>query len=935
MKSRPHNSLSRKLLRVVLGVQMLVAIATLGSAAGVNLRQEQRRSKEIEAQVRESIKSKADVMVDNHALAMRSLALDLALTDMQKLVEHAVAADRDVIYGAFVSAEGVPWAYSSPTLPTGGSEDVLKRSSELSLVPNSWKSVVPRQREVDLFGQRIVEVSRPVTNEGEVLGVIYYGFTTAPLVKALAQVRAESRSALTTTLSLIALGAMLSTFIGFVLVRRASSRIARPLATLTDAAESIASGTKGVRVQVHTDDELEVLAAAFNQMQQANEDAMDQLSRAMEAALEASRLKGEFLANMSHEIRTPMNGIIGISKLMLKLPLEGKLRRYAETIETSANSLMTIINDILDFSKMEAGKYTLQSLEFDPGVLLQEVAELQSGRAWDKGVELVCRRAPDVPAFVIGDPDRYRQILNNLVGNAVKFTDQGEVFVDLVVEERRGDSLILRTVVQDTGIGISEGAQAKLFDAFSQLDGSSVRRHGGTGLGLAISKHLAELMGGKVGLKSEPGVGSSFWFTIEVQRSETTARRDMTKFPEGTRAIVVEANRRWARIIQEHMEAWGMSCDVVQDGRPALDRLKSASGAQPYGIAVVGAQLRDIGIESFVRELRALPEAKKLPLIVLTQLGANAPLSEVEAEVAGQLAKPLRLSELYNCIQGVFCGGTQGSRAPRALARPSKTARGRLLVVDDNETNQYVANELATQAGFDVDIACNGEEAVAKVKAGRYAAVLMDCQMPIMDGYTATRLIREWEGDGRHTPIIALTAHAMVGERDKVVAAGMDDYLSKPLKPHTLEHMLARYVREAPAAMVRPAEAEAEAEAVELDPSLSRGAGLCELFIKHAPRTLTALEAALALGDANAARESAHKLKGSCLVVGAGLAAETACSTQHAAESGDLDSARQHGAELRTLIERVVLLLQRELAETRPAIAKARGSSPPPAEAGT
>ena len=192
MKSRPRNSLSRKLLRVVLGVQMLVAVATLGSAAGVNLRQEQRRSKEIEAQVRESIRSKADVMVDNHALAMRSLALDLALTDMQKLVEHAVAADRDVIYGVFVSAEGVPWAYSSPTLPTGGSEDLLKRSSELSLVPNSWKSGVPRQREVDRFGQRIVEVSRPVTNEGEVLGVIYYGFTTAPLVKALAQVRAPS-----------------------------------------------------------------------------------------------------------------------------------------------------------------------------------------------------------------------------------------------------------------------------------------------------------------------------------------------------------------------------------------------------------------------------------------------------------------------------------------------------------------------------------------------------------------------------------------------------------------------------------------------------------------------------------------------------------------------------------------------------------------------
>jgi signal transduction histidine kinase/CheY-like chemotaxis protein/HPt (histidine-containing phosphotransfer) domain-containing protein len=932
MKARPRNSLNRKLLRLVLGVQVLVAIATLGSAAAVNLRQEQRRSREIEAQVRENMRSKANAMVDNHALAMRGLALDLAFTDMQKLVEHAVAADRDVVYGVFVSAEGVPWAYSSPTLPVGGSQDFSKQSAELSLVPKSWAKGVPGQREVDRFGERIVEVWRPVMNEGEILGVIYYGFTTAPLVKALAQVRAESRSARTATLSLIALGSLLSTLIGFVLVSRASSRIARPLAKLTEAADAIASGAKGVRVEVHTDDELEVLAGAFNQMQEANEEAMDQLSRAMEAALEASRLKGEFLANMSHEIRTPMNGIIGISKLMLRMPLEGKLRRYTETIETSANSLMTIINDILDFSKMEAGKYTLQSLDFDPGVLLQEVAELQSGRASDKGVELVCRRAPDVPGFVIGDPDRYRQILNNLIGNAVKFTDQGEVFVDLSVDEQRSDSLVLRTVVQDTGIGISEGAQAQLFEAFSQLDGSSVRRHGGTGLGLAISKHLVELMGGKIGLKSDLGVGSSFWFTMEVKRSETPARRKIPKFPDGTRAIVVEANRRWARIIQEHLEAWGLRCDVVQDGRPALDRLKGTT-EQSYDFAVVGAQLRDIGIEAFVRELRALPGAKKLPLILLTQLGANAPLSEVEAEVAGQLAKPLRLSELYNCIQGVFHRGMTSSGRPTAAEPTAKTGRGRLLVVDDNETNQYVAMEQATAAGFDVDIARHGEEAVEKIKVGRYAAVLMDCQMPVMDGYTAARLIRQWEGNERHTPIIALTAHAMVGERDKVMAAGMDDYLSKPLKPHTLEHMLARYIGEETAAA--PPAPEGDTAAVELDPSIPRAIGLSELFIKHAPRTLKTLEDALAASDATAAREAAHKLKGSCLVVGAGLAAEVAYSAQRTAESKDLDAARRHASELRTLLDRVLSLLEREIAEKRRPAKPTRSTPPSPAEAGT
>jgi signal transduction histidine kinase/CheY-like chemotaxis protein/HPt (histidine-containing phosphotransfer) domain-containing protein len=932
MNTRARTSLNRKLLRLVLGVQFLVAIATLGSAVAVNLRQEKLRLKEIEAQVQESIAAKANVMVSSHALAMRGMVLDHAFMDMQKLVEHGVAADRDVVYGVFVASDGAPWAYSSPTLSSGEPQQFIEPLSALSLKQDSWKSNAPSRREVNRFGQRIIEVSRPVMDDGEVLGVIYYGFSTAPLAKALAQVRAESRTSLETTLSLLVLAVILSTLVGFLLVSRASSRIVRPLGTLTRAADSIASGAKGVRVQVNTDDELEVLASAFNQMQEANEKTMDQLSRAMEAALEAARLKGEFLANMSHEIRTPMNGVIGMSKLILRMPLDSKLRRYAETIETSANSLMTIINDILDFSKMEAGKYTIQSVKFDVGVLLQEVAELQSSRAWEKGVELVCRRAPDVPQLVIGDPDRYRQILNNLVGNAVKFTDQGEVFVDASVEEMREKSLLLRTVVQDTGIGIGESAQAKLFDAFSQVDGSSVRRHGGTGLGLAISKHLVELMGGKIGVKSEISVGSSFWFTIELERAEASDERPKRGFPDRKRALIVEANRRWARIIQEHLEAWGMSAEVHQDGQPVLQRLRQSGDAEAYDVAVVGAQLRDISIESFVRELRTLPAAKKLPLIVLTQLGANASLSEVEGEVSAQLAKPLRLSDLYNCIQEAFSGRGRAKGVKGKLELPKKSGRGRLLIVDDNETNQYVASEQVMQAGFEADIASNGEEAVAMVKANRYDAVLMDCQMPIMDGYTATRLIREWEGDGRRIPILALTAHALVGERDKVLAAGMDDYLSKPLRPQLLERMLERYVGNGP---VAPAPSEpAAVSSKELDPEITRSARLCELFILHAPQTLSELDAALAAGDAVGARASAHKLKGSCVVVGAGLLADSAYAAQHCAESGDLDGARRHAHQLHQGLPRIVALLERERSEMQSAAVGATANQPLIAEVG-
>jgi len=679
---------------------------------------------------------------------------------------------------------------------------------------------------------------------------------------------------------------------------------------LTAAAENIATGQTGVRVDVRTDDELQVLGQAFNHMQEANEDALQRLRAAMEAALEASRLKSEFLANMSHEIRTPMNGVIGMIRLILKMPLEGKLRRYAETVDASASALMTIINDVLDFSKMEAGKYTLQSVPFDPGVVLQEAAELLSNRALDKRLELVYRRAPNVPQVVTGDPDRYRQIINNLVGNAIKFSDHGEVFVDLTLDEADESSYVLRTVVQDTGIGISPEDQAKLFSAFSQVDGSMVRRYGGTGLGLAISKRLVEMMGGKIDVVSERGVGSKFWFTIRVNRSAAPTR-SLAPLPDGRKALVVEASRRWARIIEEHMVAWGLKCEVFQDGRPALERLQQG---EKFDVAVIGAQLHDLSIEAFVKELRALPVAKELPLIVLTQLGTTATLTEVEKEVAAQVSKPLRLSELYDCIVGAFAGGHLRSPGPRPRQRSVQNRGKRILIVDDNDINQFVAVEQVEQAGFDADVASNGEQAVERAKAGKYAAILMDCQMPIMDGYAATRAIRDWEGGRVHTPIIALTAHAMAGERDKVLAAGMDDYLSKPLRPHSLERMLERYVGEEQDVLSVAENGEGREQSVpELDMTIDRSPRLVSLFISRVPENLAELEAVLALADCRRVREKAHKLKGSCLAVGAGLMAREAEALQFEAERDDLGKAAAHLKTLTEQYDRVHALLRNEL----------------------
>jgi signal transduction histidine kinase/CheY-like chemotaxis protein len=799
MPRSTRHSLKQKLLRMVFAVLFCIAGSTLALVAWLNTQAEHRHLREIETVVRNSIAAKASMLVDNHALALRGLVSDNAFTDVSRLVERAVRRDKDILYGLFIAADGKPWAYASASTKAFSEHEqqaALAHWQEVPLPGDAWKSTKTTQRHVQVFGQDVFEAAGPVIDDGALLGTIRYGFSTEPLRGALARVRNESQRTLRVTLSWIGCSILVCTLMGFFLVSRASATIVRPLESLTQAAEGIAAGQTGVRVNVETDDELQLLGQAFNHMQQANEEAILRASTAMEAALESSRLKSEFLANMSHEIRTPMNGVLGMIRLILKMPLDDKLRRYAETVDKSAAALMTIVDDVLDFSKMEAGKYDLQSVSFDPGVVLQEAAELLANRAFDKRLELIYRRAPNIPQLIMGDPDRYRQILNNLVGNAIKFTDHGEIFIDLTLDEvirdahDSRDSYVLRTKVQDTGIGISPEDQSKLFNAFTQVDGSMMRRYGGTGLGLAISKRLSELMGGEIGLVSERGVGSTFWFTMRVRLSDAPAPAPRAAWPDGRRALVVEENHRWCLVIQEHMVAWGLHCDVYQNGRSALAQLQQG---EFYDIAVVDAQLRDMSIEAFVKELRASPGAKELPLVVLTQLGIAAALNEVEKEVVAQVAKPLRLSELYESMARAFTRGSLRTAGPRARPRAVRNSGKRVLVVDDNEINQLVAVEQVEQAGFEVDVADDGEQALARVKAGQYAVILMDCQMPVMDGYAATRAIRAWEGSDARTPIIALTAHAMAGERDKVISAGMDDYLTKPLRPNTLERMLERY----------------------------------------------------------------------------------------------------------------------------------------------
>ncbi len=922
-------TLKRRLLNIILGVLTLVALSILGLVSLLNLKTEQQRLRFIEQQTVTHIESKARVLVDSHTLALRGLVADNVFTDVKSLIQRAVADDPDIVYGLFVGADGRPWAYASPTQTARGAAPDVANLGELGLSEATANVKVPTETMTNKFGQDLFEVARPVYSDGELLGTVRYGFSKQALRQALAGARAESQNALHTLIKWIAVCVVVCTLVGFVWVNNAATHIVKPLMALKDATDRIRAGEAGVRVDIQSNDELHDLANAFNDMQTANEDAMRKLSEAMEAALEASRLKSEFLANMSHEIRTPMNGVIGMIRLILRMPLEGKLRRYAETVDVSASALMTIINDILDFSKMEAGKYEIQTAPFDPGTVLQEVAELLSGRSHDKGIELVYRRDPRVPQLVSGDPDRYRQVLNNLLGNAIKFTDEGEIFVEQTIEHEDEESFLIRTMVQDTGSGIAKEDTGKLFNAFSQVDGSMVRRHGGTGLGLAISKRLAEMMGGEIGVSSELGIGSRFWFTVRVGRAATKKPGDAWSFPEGRRALVVEGSRRWSHIIEEHLLAWGLSCDVFQSGRVALERL-SESDAKRYDIAVIGAQLKDVGFEQFVKGLRGKAPTEKVPLIVLAQLGTTATLSEVENEIIAQLPKPLRLSELYECIQGAFSGKVDRRSQPREKARKVSAFRQKILVVDDNEINQFVATEQAEQAGFEVDVADNGQMAFDMVTTHNYAVVLMDCQMPVMDGYTATRAIREWERDkDRHIPIIALTAHAMAGERDKVLAAGMDDYLSKPLRAHSLEKMLHRYVADLPRSVTGTEAIVAVDKPTlrDLDHGIRRSKKLSTLFIEQVPRTLDDLEQAIAQAPERI-RERAHKLKGSCLAIGAESMAADAEAIQHAAEASQLSDVKERALALREGFARVKVLLINEIAEPAP-VASARVSVPP------